>query len=813
MHAGIRRGPWLAALLAAPLLAAAWAAPASAQLDLNSLQVERSGRVAATAKAVVVQADIVPAADGQGYALKVKAEIAPGYHIYSLTQPAGGPIASRITLDKSDEFKLDGEFKPSVEPQVYPEAAFDNLMVESHEGELAWSAPIQLASGVDPAKLVIKGSLGYQACDASSCLPPSSVKFAATLGSDSAATTSSKSISVESPPQAAPAAGFRDNNSKAELAAHIEPKAVAPGGQATLVVTITPDKEWHAYAWAARDPVEVAKPTLILFSETSGFAVGEPAPSSMPLEKTTGEYVERYHEGPVTWRIALDPPNSLAPGHYPITGMIGYQVCRATGCDQPRAVHFSAELTVDAAEVPGQTPVTFGKPAPYAQAAKLADEQASDDAAASGGAAFDASRIQATAANTGGQSLAWVLVAAFAGGLILNFMPCVLPVIGLKILGFVEQSGDSRASILSLNLWFSAGLIAVFLVLASLAAFLGLRWGEQFTSTAFNVVMSGLVFAMALSFLGVWEIPIPGFVGHGKANDLAAKEGALGAFSKGVLTTVLATPCSGPFLGAVFGFTLRQSPATIYAIFTSIALGMASPYLAIGAFPGLIRFLPRPGAWMDTFKQIMGFVLLGTVVFLMSFINKDYFVPTFAMLIGVWAGCWWIGRTPLTAEFNQKATSWTAGIALAAAVAFMAFTWLVPGEELIAWQPFSRQELVKLTGEGKTVMVDFTADWCLTCKRNEEFALNTEAVSELIRKNGVAPLIADWTDGSPEIKEMLEVLGSASIPVYAIFPADNPNKPIILRDLVSQDEFLAALEAAGPSRTNVAQTASAATKQ
>src|SRR5262249_10535367 len=321
-------------------------------------------------------------------------------------------------------------------------------------------------------------------------------------------------------------------------------------------------------------------------------------------------------------------------------------------------------------------------------------------------------------------------------------------------------------------------------------ASLGLRdqnlsWGEQFSSTTFNIVLCGIVFAMALSFLGIWEIPIPGFIGSGKAAAVATHEGAVGAFTKGVVSTVLATPCSGPLLGSVFGFTLQQSPGVIYAIFAMIGLGMASPYLLIGAFPQLIRVLPKPGAWMDTFKHIMGFVLLGTVVFLFTFLNRDYLVATFGMLIGIWAACWWIGHVPLSAEFGRKLTAWLQGGVIATAVGWASFALLLPSTALIPWQPFSLDSLAKFRSEGKTVMVDFTADWCLTCKTNLKFAINTQDVLDVINANGVVPLLAQWNeDITPElhqeIKDTLTALDRNSIPALAIFPADRPGEAIVL---------------------------------
>ena len=338
------------------------------------------------------------------------------------------------------------------------------------------------------------------------------------------------------------------------------------------------------------------------------------------------------------------------------------------------------------------------------------------------------------------------------------------------------------------------------MILATLAAFLNVGWGEQFQSTGFNVAMAALVFVMALSFLGVWEIPIPGFAGSSTATKLAHREGFFGAFSKGVLTTVLATPCSGPFLGTVFGFTLKQPPQVIYLIFSAIGLGMALPYLLIGAFPRLIRFLPKPGAWMDTFKQVMGFVLLGTVVFLFTFMQRDYVVPTFALLAVLWAACWWINRTPLTADLGRRLLAWGQAALFAGVVGYFSFTQLLPRPSVLPWEPFSIASWNKHTTEGKTVLVDFTADWCLNCKLNMKVAIDTDAVRRVAEENNVVPLLADYSDMSDEIKQMLEALGSRSIPVLAVFPAGEPTRPIVLRDLLTRGQVIEALRQAGPSK-------------
>jgi suppressor for copper-sensitivity B len=329
---------------------------------------------------------------------------------------------------------------------------------------------------------------------------------------------------------------------------------------------------------------------------------------------------------------------------------------------------------------------------------------------------------------------------------------------------------------------------------------------------------------MSLSLLGVWEIPIPGFFGSGKASDLSQREGAVGAFCKGVLTTILATPCSGPFLATALAWAVGQPPLKTYAVFLSVGIGMASPYLLIGAFPGLIRFLPKPGPWMDTFKQVMGFVLLGTVAYLLTLISWVFVVPTVAFLFGLWAACWWIGRTPLTTSFSHKARAWLSAAAFAGVVGFVTFGWLAgvmagrfertletargnsengsagQGEDELLWRPFSRETFEELIAAQNTVMVDFTADWCMTCKTLEKLVLNTSRTHSAVRRNGVVTLRADWTHASPEVTEMLELLGSKQVPVIAIFPAGSANHPIIFRGVYTQEMLLSALDKAGPSK-------------
>lgn len=567
----------------------------------------------AAAKPVVIASVFTAATSEQPALLRVTATIAPSYHIYGTTQPAGGPGATKISLDDSINYKLSGVVTSQPAPEIKYDSEVWDLDVHKHKGSVTWFLPLEIAPNVDASSLKVTGKVSLQACDAGSCLPLK-LPF-----------------------------------------------------EATLV-----------------DGSQLAAPPVVIAPTSDSQGVGSEGGGSQGAES--------------------QPINA--------------------------------------------------------------------------------------------QALLLNLGFAFLGGFILNFMPCVLPVIGLKVLSFAEQGGESRFRVLGLNLAYSAGLISVFMVLAGLAAFAGFGWGEQFTSTGFQLAMVFLVFAMGLSFLGVWEIPIPGFAGAGKANDLQAKEGYAGAFFKGIFTTILATPCSGPFLGSALGFTLTLPPALVFLFFFAVGLGMAAPYLLIGMYPALVKWIPKPGMWMETFKQLMGFGLLAATVFLMWAVKESLYLPVLSTLVAIGFGCWWIGSTSITASSLQRKVSWVVGLGFPIIVGWAALSYDGTKYEL-DWQPYSQASLMAANETGKISIVEFSADWCLTCKLNLKSAINTEAVKEVVESNGIVPLLADWTDGSEAIEKKLNELGSNSIPLLAIYPANQPNSPIILRDVITKTQLLNALQQAG----------------
>ncbi len=794
MHAfPLRR---LAKVVLALAMLTAMSASSTAQLNdilsggpLGAGELAGGATAASPEQIVSVIANFTPPSGGRSAILSITAAIEAPWYTYSITQKPHGATPTKISIDPSDDFRVIGDFRSTLPPKIVEDAQL-GLTLEEFSGEVTWQAPVEFRPGADLNQLKIKGAVRAQVCKVGTCLPPTDYSFEASR------------LDVE--PAAESILEYTHPNTHATIRGYLEPRVARPGSTVNLVLTADPAPGWHIYEYATHDSAALGnKPTVIGLSNTSGFALKSTVASSAAKEGAPlapGLPALRYYEGQVKWTTPIVLSADAKPGQYPIEGYIGFQTCLDTRCDLPRGAKFAGTIEISAEQQAVASALTFTD-AKYGEAAQVAANQPRP---------IDAKEEPIVIAGAGaslGWSLPLIMLAGLLGGFILNFMPCVLPVIGLKILSFAEQAGRSRAQILKLNIWYALGTLTVFMALATLAslASLGLgsknlNWGEQFSYTTFNIVMVGVVFSMALSFLGVWEIPIPGFVGSGKANDLAHREGVAGAYSKGVLATILATPCSGPALGPVFGFTINQPPAITFVLFACIALGMSAPYLLIGAFPTLIRFLPKPGAWMETFKNLMGFVMLGTIVFLLSFMDRDYVVPAFAMMVGLWAACWWIGRTPLTESLGRKLVAWGQGALVAGIVVFLAFTWLVPRSSIIPWQPFSPAELARLRESGNTVLVDFTADWCLTCKANLLLAIETDEVRAAIQDNKIVPMLADYTKTPPDITDALESLQSRSIPLLAIFPADRPDQPIVLRDVITKQQLLEAIQQAGPSK-------------
>ena len=406
------------------------------------------------------------------------------------------------------------------------------------------------------------------------------------------------------------------------------------------------------------------------------------------------------------------------------------------------------------------------------------------------------------------------LLFGFIGGMILNLMPCVLPVISLKIFGFIQQAGQSRQKILRSGIAFTLGIFMWFIALALLlialkAAGRDVTWGGfQFTNPYFVLVLSVIVVVFALNLFGVFEISLPQRFSRGLLSTSERKDD-LGSFFQGVFATVLATPCTAPFLGTALGFAFSQSATIILAIFIAIAAGMSAPYLLLSAQPAWLRFLPRPGAWMVHVKQFMGFLLLATLLFLLYVLGAQrglegaIWASCFLLVTSV--ACWMKG-----AFLSPTASATKRGIVLVSMLMlvlasgvyfigdkFYSANVASAGSQLRGdWQGFTPQRLQTELEQGHTVFVDFTAAWCLTCKFNEASVLESQDVREAFQHRGIVKMKADWTNGDPVITKLLQQFGRPGVPLYVLYPGKN-EEPIVFPELLTKSMILEKLETVG----------------
>lgn len=403
------------------------------------------------------------------------------------------------------------------------------------------------------------------------------------------------------------------------------------------------------------------------------------------------------------------------------------------------------------------------------------------------------------------------LIFGFIGGFILNLMPCVLPVISLKIFGFIQQAGQSRARIFRSGLAFIAGIFVWFLGLALVLVIIKSAggqpvWAAQFTNPYFVLAMSAVVLVFALNLFGVFEINLPQWLSR-RAVAAESAHGNLGSFFQGVFATVLATPCTAPFLGTALGFAFTQSAIVILSIFASIALGMSLPYFLLSAQPAWLKFLPKPGPWMLRVKQLMGFLLLATLLFLLSVLGAQRGVAaviwTCAFLLVLSVVCWLKGvfMTPIASVPTRSS------VILVIAVLVIGSAYYFIGEKfrsasIVArptasigggWEKFTPERLASELQQGHPVFIDFTAEWCITCKFNESTVLETAAVRAAFSERQIVKLKADWTNGDPAITKLLKQFGRPGVPLYVLYPGGTA-QPYVFPELLTKNIVLEKLE-------------------
>jgi len=794
-------------LVCAPLLALACLQPASA-----------SPKVAA--RLYAAQDSIQPGGQTE---LALEINVEQGWHIYHpIILDAGG--ATTIRWDGPAGVTFGEPRFPT--PELVEDRGLKYLGLS---GRVIVLVTLQAASDIPPGGLPLKAAMHTMACK-ELCFP---VEVEAALTLNVAA----------GPPARANQELFQEARaalpSPLERAKYIEGSGVSVSRErvglhesADIVLTIRVKSGHHIQD---RDPgTPELIPARLFIERRDGLRFDDQQWPEPRVREIEGFGKVREQRGEFKVRVPFTLIDSQFPsGPVTLHILFGYQCCNDAGtCFPPEMAEGVVRFVADTPNPPAR-PAAGG---PGITTRTVA-------AAAGSGGASNAAGGGAQGGPFNWPELLLHVVFAFLGGLILNITPCVFPVISIKVIGFVKQAGEDRGRVLRLGLVFCAGIMVWFWAFGVLTSLRQVPLQHPWVV----ITLAATLFVLALSLFGVYEILLPG-AAAGRLSAAAGREGYAGAFTNGFLATLLGTACTGPFFAGAAAYAAVQPRGVAFTIFTFAGLGMSTPYLLLSAFPGWLRRLPKPGPWMVTFKQIMGFVLMATVIWLLYVVGAQLDVRgviwTIAFLGFLALAAWLVGRVRLDWSNRQRAATWAAALAIGALglwfCLFHSYDIRRAGEDPrgtassepasglsvrsaadevlrqigqadwskeIPWQPYQPGLADELCRRGYTVYVDYTATWCLNCQANKYAALEIDSTRRQMRELGVIPIVADYTKPNPAMHGDLLRFGFNSVPMNLVYPAGRPAEAIVLPVLLTPGIVHEALARAGPSRPNPSPSA------
>ena len=557
--------------------------------------------------------------------------------------------------------------------------------------------------------------------------------------------------------------------------------------ESVVIVDIVIPDHWHVNANIAAD--EFLKPSSIAIA-ARGIEFGEP---------TWPEPIKEYSE-------ALDLENLVFKGHFQIRIPVkaiadGYDTLTTNATFHYQACDNSICLA------PASVDIRIGS---RSSAGGTSSLKKNDD-----GAGTENAEVKSAEENAGAAGTLFLLFFAFVGGIILNLMPCVLPVLSLKLFSLIKEAGESRGRLAALGLSTTAGILVSFWALAAIVATVkagggAAGWGMQFQSAGFIAFMVIILSAFAMSFFGVFEVWLP-WGTTTKMDEAGRKAGLGGAFFTGALLVLLSTPCSAPFLGTAMGFAFTATTPVLFLFFTAAAIGLALPYLLASAFPAVLKVFPKPGPWMVKLQKVMGILLLATVIWLLWIVSEQagtagvVLMGTIAALTIAFSFAAGKFAPPGVAFYREVA-------AFAVAAAMLAAIWFAVAapryessvqerfdarmaQQVLedGWYRYSPELVAEFAKEGRTIFIDATADWCLTCKANEAAVLSDKEFLQKMDNAGVIRMKADWTRETPEVNALLHSMGNSGVPASAIYPKGDASKQIVLPELLTSSLILEAL--------------------
>ena len=747
--------------------------PALAIFMLACLVASLCSQAQAQDQSIEVSGDLKLKSGTRDGLLTVTAEVPKGFHTYSLTQPAGGPTPTTLKLNGTG-LQLAGDFVAKQEPEKQ-DIEFVGP-VEEYRGSISWQAPVRVSPDVDPADLKVTVDMFAQICndETQQCQRPTTFNGGIVYSGERAnlklpKMTVEEEPSIAKPPKELELAHYQPAKTHVTLTGSVftkdGSKNFKPGDTVTLEITAVPLEAYHFYAYATK-PQDGYTPTMISIKRPKGWKITGPEASEEP----TTLHDLPIHEKSTTWTFKIKIPKAAAPDQaIAITGGVLVQTCIET-CDRPSNSRFTvtipmgtdsaAALAFDTA--PYGSVATAVKNGDYAEPLHVAGTQVAntDETAdephsevieadtpeeiAAMARMYDVnapikyinfSEMEKYPIGSGGSSsgggdetsLPIALLFAFVGGAILNLMPCVFPVLGIKVMGFVNKGGEKPAKIRMHGFAFAAGLVFSMWILAGGLLLLKnvggyeIIWGEQMANPTFVGGIIVLLFVLGLNMAGVFEI---GTSMSSVGGNLSNKEGYSGSFFSGVLTTLIATPCSGPFLGTAMTYAFGQPAPIAMLMFTVFGLGIASPYVLLTLFPPLIKRLPKPGAWMEVFKVTMAFALFATVAFFMKTFGSQtgvdgiFYMLMGLVVIGLAAYFFGVWGEPHIASGKRFAFGYAMPLLIAGAGLWSIYSGTqqasaaVPTHAgTIPWVKWHPGKVIEQVNQKKIVWADYTADW------------------------------------------------------------------------------------------------------
>jgi thiol:disulfide interchange protein DsbD len=816
-------------------------ASASPILAATSTKPQRVGHVVAQAFA-----DRQAIRPGDTVHLVVSLRMDKDWHVYWRNPgPTGLPTKIRWTAPQG--------YKVGRTEFPVPELKYDKVLKEDayvHEGAALFLTPVQVPASISPGgSVTFKASVSWLAC-LKNCIPGNcEMTLTLPVVSQPTKTTPANEKLFEEARSALPTPGAQAEHIK--LIGSTDAEAITPGKKftATLTVQVAPKHHMQSH----KPFQDYLIPATLFVEPTDGFEIGEVEypKGHERTDKILGKLSE--YQGATAFIIPIEVDEDADTAGRLIRGILQYQICTDSGtCFPPQYVTF---------QVPVGTPAAKASAPPQATTAFGTSETAGGESENVPSALPNATGL-APSAGYGSRLIrlqnwflsygyAGVLVLALIGGVILNLMPCVLPVISLKILSFVRQADENRRRIIVLGVAYCTGILVFFGFIAMLFFYNGTGWGELFQRPRVVLGLAAVVTAFSLSLFGVFAVFTPKVI-----NKLGAKaegEGVSSAFFTGVLATVLGTACTAPFLSAAVGAASRFSPGQGAVIFLAVGVGMALPFLILAANPTWLRFIPKPGPWMGTFEAMMGFLLLGTVVWLLNPLRGQLgdfgLLLALVFLLAVALAVWVKGGIAFADPMGRKAMLNSLAIFILLVGWMLPFRWMATIDELIAariqqnelialgeesqdsetgdssvhpgrlnftwpdegipWKHYRRSRVREFVRQGFTVFVDYTADWCVNCKVNLKTSIDVPQVTSLMKQLNVVPFEADYTLKVPEIQQDLKRFGRAGVPMYLVYSPGDPDNPQVLPEILTPQSVIEALKKAGASRLEALATSPA----